>query len=202
MMFKSIIKNRFLITSIICIALGNSWIMPMVLIQPYLYAEYFSPWMLAVIPILYKTSGMLQVVFSKFSLYTNNNLLIVLDIISLINITIFFIYGNGLLFLIVYILEGYLQMTIGEQWGNQFKDYVSKQFPRKNKKFLDAKSFYVSMISIVVSLIVLSVSFYVSKTDYTYALITVMTFCILSTIYQIWFTIYVLKKELQANGCI
>lgn len=199
MIFNKILKIKFLFYSIICIALGNSWIMPMVLIQPYLYAEYLLPWMLGLLPILYKSSGMVQILFSRFSLYTNSILLIILDIISLINIVIFLFLNNGLMFLIIYILEGYLQCVIGEQWSNQFKDYVSKKYSRYNKKFLDVKSFYTSLISILISFIVLAISFYVSKTDYRLVIYTVIIFNIIALIYQFWYTFIELKNELKKN---
>lgn len=188
----------FLWLSLITMGLGNAWFLPLSIIEPFVFSKAFDPWVIAAIPLLFRGSGVLQGLFKKFSLYTNNMLLVILDFIYLIDIVYFATGGDIKVYIWIGVFIGFLGNCICEQWGNQFKDLVSKKFPEENKDFLDCKSLYVALIMIVVSLMNLYVATFVTKEKYDLVLWYTIVLGVLSLVYQVYYT-YKLKKFLEGE---
>lgn len=186
----------FLWLSIGAITIGNSWFLPLGIIEPFVFSRAFDPWVLAVIPLLFRASGIFQGFFKKFSLYTNNVLLVALDGIYLLDVIYFALGGNIHVYVWIGVLIGFISNCICEQWGNQFKDIIPKAFPKENKDYLDCKSLYASLIMVSLSLVNIYVATFVTKEEYGVVLWYTAGLGTLAMVYQVYYC-FKLKKFLE-----
>lgn len=190
--------NTFLKLSIVVIMIGNFWFMPLAIIEPFVLVENFPAWVIAAIPIAYRSAGMFSPLFKGFSIIFNNVLLILLDLLYLLVIVYFYYTKDVNGYIVAGVVIGFLSSVIGEQWSNQFKDYVTQVYPKENKDYLDARSVWIGAMCLIFSLVNLIPAKFVGKGDYNVVLIYVTVLGVLALCYQVFYFIK-LKKEISSH---
>lgn len=186
--------NNFLKASVIIMMIGNFWFMPLAIIEPFLFTDHLPAYLIAAIPIAYRASGLVSVLFKRFSILTNNLLLVLLDILYLSIVIYFWFTGDFTTYIIAGIVNGFFSNAIAEQWSNQFKDFVSKKYPDENKDYLDYKTVMNSLCLLVFGLINLIPAMFVERGKYDVVLIYVIVLGLIGMVAQ--FIYYkILRKE-------
>lgn len=199
-MYKEFYKyeiNSFLRASIFIMIVGNFWFMPLAIIEPFLFTDHLPAYLIAAIPIAYRSAGLISVLFKRFSILTNNLLLVGLDIMYLGVIVYFYLTNDFNTYIITGIVVGFFSSAIGDQWSNQFKDFVSKKYPKENKDFLDCRTVINSLSLLVFGLVNLIPAKFVSRGNYDVVLIYVTILGIVGMIAQIAYHRILTKEVLE-----
>lgn len=186
--------NSFLRASIFIMIVGNFWFMPLAIIEPFLFTDHLPAYLIAAIPIAYRSAGLVSVLFKRFSILTNNLLLIVLDFMYLGIVIYFYLTGDFNTYIIAGIINGFFSSAIGDQWSNQFRDFVSKKYPKENKDFLDCRTVMNSLSLLVFGLINLIPAKFVSRGEYGVVLIYVTVLGIIGMVAQVIYHRVLIKE--------